>query len=760
MLGCLLRCSSRVPLCRHPTACTYRRAQLCRNFGKFVTVDKNDGVAVIRLDNVESKVNALTKAFSTEILDAMKHVEQDATVFSAVLISKKPECFIAGADINLLASCTSASEAQTLSANGQALMAYLEEYKKPLVAAIMGSCLGGGLELALACHYRLAVDTKQTVLGTPEVKLGLLPGAGGTQRLLETCPGINQSLQMVLKGSLMSVSKAKKMGLVHHTVSPLGPGIASPTDNTLRYLESVAVSCAQQLVEGTLKPKKAEKSVIQKVLWKAMEFEYFRHLFFNQVRKKVMEGTHGLYPAPLKIIELFETSVAKGSKVGYELESKMFGELAMTSECKALIGLFFGHTECKKRRLPVPKQPVQRLGVLGAGLMGSGIAQTSIAHGIPTILKDISATNLAKGEEYIQSTLNKMVQRKRMSTLDANRTFALLNSTMEISMLRSTDMVIEAVYEDLNLKHQVVKDLEAVLPANTIIASNTSALPIHRIAEASRRPDRFIGMHYFSPVEKMELLEIVVADKTAPDTVASAMNVGLRQGKAVILVKDGPGFYTTRLLGPMLSEAIQIMQEGVSPSEMDKATFAFGWPVGLASLADEVGIDVACHVAEFLSASFKTRMAGGNIQLLKEMVAGGMLGRKSGRGLFVYSGKPSKRLESSEALTLIERFRIEPRAENTRERIQYRLLSRFINEAVLCLQEGILINGPVEGDIGAVFGLGFPPCLGGPFRYVDLHGAANLVSRMEEFQTVYGDQFIPCPLLMEHAKNKDKRFHK
>ncbi|TPP57887.1 Trifunctional enzyme subunit alpha mitochondrial, partial [Fasciola gigantica] len=640
------RCSSRDALCVRLTQlpCTYRPTQLCRNFGKFVTVDKNDGVAVIRLDNVESKVNALTKAFSTEILDAMKHVEQDATVFSAVLISKKPEYFIAGADINLLASCTSASEAQTLSANGQALMAYLEAYKKPLVAAIMGSCLGGGLELALACHYRLAVDTKQTILGTPEVKLGLLPGAGGTQRLLETCPGINQSLQMVLKGSMMSVSKAKKMGLVHQTVSPLGPGIASPTDNTLRYLESVAVSCAQSPLESY------GVRVLQALVFQPSSKKGYGRNSWAVPRSS--ENYRNINRCNYSV--LFETSVAKGSKVGYELESKMFGELAMTSECKALIGLFFGHTECKKHRLPAPKQPVQRLGVLGAGFMGSGIAQTSIAHGIPTILKDISATNLAKGEEYIQSTLNKMVQRKRVSTLDANRTFALLNSTMEISMLRSTDMVIEAVYEDLNLKHQVVKDLEAVLPANTIIASNTSALPIHRIAEASKRPDR-----------------------------------------------------------------------------------------------------------------------GGNIQLLKEMVAGGMLGRKSGRGLFVYSGKPSKRLESSEALTLIERFRIEPKVENTRERIQYRLLSRFINEAVLCLQEGILINGPVEGDIGAVFGLGFPPCLGGMCiyllhtafivvhsGYVDLHGAANLVSRMEEFQAVYGDQFIPCPLLMEHAKNKDKRFHK
>ncbi|KAA0188639.1 Hydroxyacyl-coenzyme A dehydrogenase, partial [Fasciolopsis buskii] len=726
----------------------------------FVSIENKNGVAVIRLDNVDSKVNTLSKEFTKELFDALEQVEKDGEVFSAVLISKKPECFIAGADINMLASCCFASEGQALSTDGQGLTMYLETYKKPIVAAIMGSCLGGGLELALACHYRIAVDTRQTVFGAPEVKLGLLPGAGGTQRLLKTCPGINQSLQLVLKGSSVSASMAKKMGLVHHVIPPLGPGIDTPSGNTMRYLESVAVSCAQQLFDGNLKPKPAEKSILQKILWKALEVESLRHLFFNRVRQQVMETTRGLYPAPLKIIELFEASVAKGSKLGYELESKMFGELAMTSECKALIGLFFGRTQCRKHRLPAPKKLVKKLGVLGAGLMGSGIAQTSITNGIPTVLKDISTANLAKAEEYIQNSLSQQVQRKRLSDLDANRTFALLDTTVETNRFRGTDMVIEAVYEDLTLKQQVVKDLETVLPADTIIASNTSALPIHRIAEASKRPEKLIGMHYFSPVEKMELLEVVVADKTSPDTIASAMNVGLRQGKAVIVVKDGPGFYTTRLLGAVLFEAIQIMQEGVSPAELDRATSAFGWPVGLATLADEVGIDVACHVSEFLSSSLKTRMVGGNIQLLKDMVAAEMLGRKSGRGLFIYSGKPPKRLESSEALALIDRFKVEPKAENTRERIQYRLLSRFINEAVLCLQEGILINGPVEGDIGAVFGLGFPPCLGGPFRYLDLYGAVNLVSRMEEFQTIYGAHFAPCSLLMEHAKTADKKFHK
>uniref|UniRef100_A0A183AEP7 3HCDH domain-containing protein n=1 Tax=Echinostoma caproni TaxID=27848 RepID=A0A183AEP7_9TREM len=294
---------------------------------------------------------------------------------------------------------------------------------------------------------------------------------------------------------------------------------------------------------------------------------------------------------------------------------------------------------------------------------------------------------------------------------------------LDISKLRNSGMVIEAVFEDLKLKQQVLKDVEDVIPDSAVFASNTSALPIHQIAAASKRPEKV-----------SQLFDLV-------PSLASATDVGLRQGKVVITVKDGP----------------------VSPTELNTATVAFGWPIGLATLADEVGIDVVYHVAEFLSTSFKTRMAvsGGDIKVLKEMVAAGMLGRKSGRGIFHYpQNKSSTYLENNEVLTLMERFSITPKAENTRERIQYRLFSRFVNEAVLCLQEGILVNGPVDGDVGAVFGLGFPPCLGGPFRYLDMHGSANMVSRMDEFRAIYGDQFEPCSLLMEHAKNPDKQFHK
>ncbi|VDL95965.1 unnamed protein product [Schistocephalus solidus] len=292
-------------------------------------------------------------------------------------------------------------------------------------------------------------------------------------------------------------------------------------------------------------------------------------------------------------------------------------------------------------------------------------------------------------------------------------------------------MVIEAVFEDLTLKHRVLREVEDAVSPETIFASNTSALPISKIAEVSKRPEK----------------------------VHSAGDVGLRQGKVLIFVKDGPGFYTTRILAPMLSEAIRLMQEGVSPTELDAATQAFGWPVGMATLADEVGLDVAVHVAEDLGAALGKRVQGGDINVLRDLVKLGMLGRKSGKGCLEYTSHSKHRHVNPALSEVLTQYAVPAPVPNNHERIQYRLFSRFVNEAVLCLQEGILVNGPVEGDIGAVFGLGFPPCLGGPFRYLDLHGATALVERMEGFRQQLGDYFMPCDLLLAHAKDPSKKFH-
>jgi len=724
-----------------------------RNFsGTFLRTVKKDEVGVIYFDTPDAKVNTLSEKVLTEFGECLKELNSDPEVKALVIISGKKDNFIAGADINMLGRCTSPPEFFKLSMDGKVILNQMQN-GKPTVAAIHGSCLGGGLEVALACHYRIATSSPKTSLGLPELMLGLLPGAGGCVRLPRLV-GIPSALDLILTGRTLKADKAKKLGLVDEVVDPYA-------------LERSAIEAARDFITNKSfneKYMKRPKAGLPKYVSILQNSPVGKAVIFSQAAKMLKQkDPYERYPSPKEILSLLQKSTGVDPLKAEEMEAESFGKLGATSESKSLIHIFHGQTACKKNPYPEPSKPVKTIGVLGAGLMGAGITQVSIQSGHEVLLKDMDTKGISRGLAQINKNLSTDLKRRKISLLDYNLMTSRIvpftnNDANWGAHFKSADMVIEAVFESMEVKHKVVRELEQFIPEHCVIATNTSALPIIEISKASKRPENVVGLHYFSPVEKMPLLEIISTPKTSPETLSKAFAVGLKQGKTPILVKDVPGFYVNRCLGPFMVEVMILLLKGVDPLLIDEAMVEFGFPLGPLSLADEVGLDVAYHVFKYLQQHLPTRMEGG-VQLIEGIVQKGLLGKKSGKGFFIHSsGKGKKKQVNPEALEAIKSFAQSPLTVD-KKGIQDRIAGRFINEAAFCLQDEIIAN-PSDGDIGAVFGIGFPPFRGGPFQYLDQIGVNNFVDTMNRLRDQSGSGFEPAPILVSYAKEGKKFFPK
>lgn len=694
-----------------------------------------DDIGVITIDVPGEKLNTLKAEFAEQISQVLLAAQQHTGLKGLVILSGKADSFIAGADITMIAACHSAKEAEQLSQQGQHLLAQIAAFPVPVVAAIHGACLGGGLELALACHSRICSQDDKTTLGLPEVQLGLLPGSGGTQRLPRLV-GVVKALDMMLTGRHIRPAQALRMGLVDDVVP------------------------AAILLQTAIERVKQAGQAPRRLPWLARAFNLplARTWLLNQVSSKTLAKTHGNYPAAERIIQVVRIGLEQGESQGYQAEASAFGKLAMSSQSAALRSLFFASTAVKKEYgVTATPHELQRIGILGGGLMGGGIAfVTAIRAGLPVRIKDINAQGINHALKYTWDLLSKRVRSKLMRPAERQKKMMLISGSTDYRGFERVDIVIEAVFEDIELKQQMVQDIEQYAAPQTIFASNTSSLPIGQIAAKAARPQQVIGLHYFSPVDKMPLVEVIPHATTSDETVATTVALAHRQGKTAIVVADRAGFYVNRILAPYISEAARCLLEGEPIESLDKALVDFGFPVGPFMLLDEVGIDVATKITPILKAELGARFAAP--AALDAVLNDGRKGRKNGRGFYLYPTNILRKWQRKQAdKSIYPLLGVTAKVHIQHAVIVQRCVMMMLNEAARCLEEGVIRNAR-DGDIGAVLGIGFPPFLGGPFRYMDELGAEKVVKTLRYLQHQYGERFTPCESLLRMAE-QGERYH-
>lgn len=676
---------------------------------------------VLRFDQAGSAVNLFSPETLAELNAHLDEIEADGTLRGLVFISNKERVFHAGADLRGLEKMDADGLRHFLE-QGQAVFTRIAHLKIPTVAAIHGVCVGGGCELALACDYRIATTDSSTKIGLPETRLGILPAWGGSTRLPRLV-GVTRALKIILGGLTPSAKQALKYGLVD------------------------ALPPREWLLPAAL--KMAAKGKARRTGWKhsAVLDRLTARVIAPSVRARLARQTRGHYPAKAKAAEVVLASPRSTEAESLARERAFVLELAQSDTCRNLIRLFFASERARKPEgLKAP--PIERAMVIGAGVMGSGIAEWIASRGVRVILRDIEPRFVARGLDRIAKLLG---NRRVFTEKEARDTMDRISPAVGDVPLDQVDLVIEAAVEEIAAKKQIFATLDQQAHReDTILATNTSALSLVEIASATKRPERVIGIHYFNPVHKMQLVEVVAGAQTSPEVVRRGVQFVQQIGKLPVVVKDSPGFLVNRVLVPYLLEAGLLFEAGARAEDIDEAMLDFGMPMGPLRLLDEVGIDIASHVADTLAAKFSDRLrvpAG-----LAKMVKAGWLGQKSGRGFYVYGGKKVTFHPEMNSLRLGNAAASLPRSES-----RLRLALLLANESARCLEEEVVADATTV-DFAIVMGTGFAPFRGGPLRFADTFGLGRAVTELERLTKEAGPHFTPSPLLKRLA-TEGKRFH-
>jgi len=703
---------------------------------KTVKVEVKDGVAILALNN--PPVNQLSEHFVKEMADALTEATAEKAV-KAVILTGTGKNFIAGADITEVQKVKDRDYLVPRVMKNSHFLNSFEEGPKPVIAAINGNCLGGGLEIAMACHYRIAAQGIQ--IGQPEVQIGLIPGAGGTQRLARLI-GFPDALQMITTGNPIPAEEGLKKGALDEV---------APGDQLLEQ----ALKVARRFISGELNHKdrltRNKKDKLPKPEEKAGIVAFAKGMAAKQAKG---------YIAPFKAIEAMERGLSDNFEADLKTEAELFADCAVSDVAKNLIGIFL-NTRAAGRLSRIEKiepKKIKKVGMLGGGVMGSGIVNLLLNNGFDAILWDINDEAVRKGVEALRKTFAYPIKKGKMTQEGLDKLIQEhLKTTTSLEDLKGVDLIVEAVLEDMKIKQDIWKRLEGICRPDVVFGTNTSALPITEIAAVLKDPGRMIGLHFFNPAERMQLLEIICGKKTSDQTLSTSVAFGRAIRKVPIVVNDGPGFYVSRQLGGLMGEFIFMVAEGVDLTKVEEAVLEFGLPMGPATLSDLTGIDINYHVGKNFEKAFGERLK--MHPLTERVYQTGCYGRKTGAGWFDYSGE--KPVPNPKVMEVIQNYLkekgVKPKSMTPKE-ITDRMMARAINEAAYMIQEGIC-DRPQDMDLAMIYGTGFPPYRGGILRYADAWGIGNVYQHLLKLEKELGVRLRPCSLLKEMA-DKSKTFYK